>query len=69
MARKCHRQKYRSVLFCLVSSSGGGLPGRPELERVSGRPLFSCAIAWTTLTSVGAHPFDLRQNVALHGLL
>ena len=29
-----------SVLFCLVSSSGGGLPGRPGLERVLGRSLF-----------------------------
>src|SRR4051812_31428885 len=40
MARKCYRQNLAAVLFSLVSSSGGGLPGRPELERVSGRSLF-----------------------------
>jgi len=40
MARKCHRQDVPGVLFFFVSSSGGGLPGRPGLERVAGRSLF-----------------------------
>ncbi len=40
IARKCHRQEETRVLFSWVSSSGGGLPGRPELERVPGRSLF-----------------------------
>ena len=40
MARKCHMQETVPSLFSSVSSSGGGLPGRPGLERVSGRSLF-----------------------------
>ena len=36
MARKCHRQTPPGVLFSFLSSSGGGLPGRPALERVQG---------------------------------
>ena len=33
-------RKSGSVLFSFLSSSGGGLPGRPKLERVLGRPSF-----------------------------
>jgi hypothetical protein len=40
MAVTCHRQKSASTLFFLMSSSGGGLPGRPGSERISGRSLF-----------------------------
>jgi len=40
MARKCHRQESGTVLFSSVSSSGGGLPGRPGLERVRGALYF-----------------------------
>jgi len=40
MAPKCHRQQGFSRLASAVSSSGGGLPGRPGLARVSGRSLF-----------------------------
>jgi hypothetical protein len=40
MARKCHIQDHIPVLISSVSSSGGGLPGRPGLVRVSGRSLF-----------------------------
>ena len=42
LARKCHMQAAATVLFCLMSSSGGGLPGRPELERVRGACHFWC---------------------------
>jgi hypothetical protein len=37
-------QKEFVRLTSSVSSSGGGLPGRPGLERVSGRSLFLRAI-------------------------
>src|SRR6266446_721335 len=40
LARKCHLQNLALRLTSQVSSSGGGLPGRPGLERVSGRSLF-----------------------------
>jgi hypothetical protein len=40
MARKCHRQGAGVILFSSVSSSGGGLPGRPGLERVWGARYF-----------------------------
>jgi len=36
VARECHLQNPASPLFCEVSSSGGGLPGRLDLERDSG---------------------------------
>jgi hypothetical protein len=34
LARKCYLQKMGASLPSSVSSSGGGLPGRPGLERV-----------------------------------
>jgi hypothetical protein len=40
IARECHLQNSASRLFSLVSSSGGGLPGRLGLERDSRRSLF-----------------------------
>jgi hypothetical protein len=36
MARKCYMQKNGLRLVWQVSSSGGGLPGRPVLARVLG---------------------------------
>src|SRR6202167_2226852 len=36
VARECHLQNPASPLFSEVSSSGGGLPGRLDLERDSG---------------------------------
>jgi len=36
MARKSHRKIRKLSLFSPVSSSGGGLPGCPELEKVQG---------------------------------
>src|SRR5689334_1195049 len=67
MARKCHTQENVTRLISMVSSSGGGLPGRPGLERVSGRSLFLASFgrslcpqgglkrisAWTPEGSVG----------------
>jgi hypothetical protein len=35
MAQKCYGMHCERVLISWVSSSGGGLPGRPGLERVS----------------------------------
>jgi len=40
MARGCYLQNFLPDLFSQVSSSGGGLPGRLDLERDSGRSLF-----------------------------
>jgi hypothetical protein len=40
MARRCHLQNPAQELFSGLSSSGGGLPGRPDLEREAGRSLF-----------------------------
>jgi len=40
MARECHLQNSAWRLIFLVSSSGGGLPGRLDLERDSRRSLF-----------------------------
>jgi hypothetical protein len=40
LARRCHLQTPPSSLFSLVSSSGGGLPGRLGLERDLRRSLF-----------------------------
>ncbi len=47
MAQSCHRQDVAPRIFLLVSSSGGGLPGRPGLERVAGRSLFLVKISST----------------------
>ena len=43
VAPKCHSQKFWNSVFSLVSSSGGGLPGRPRLERVRPPVKFSPA--------------------------
>ena len=67
MARKCHRQNVRSVLLSLLSSSGGGLPGRPDLERVQDARHFSSSFFQRNSTSVSSHPFCLRNNVTLDG--
>src|ERR1700733_8729595 len=40
VARECHLQNPASPLFSEVSSSGGGLPGRLDLERDLRRSLF-----------------------------
>ena len=45
MARECHLQNPASSLIFQVSSSGGGLPGRLDLERDSRRSLFRADIS------------------------
>jgi hypothetical protein len=40
LAPLCYLQNFNSHLLSQVSSSGGGLPGRLDLERDSSRPLF-----------------------------
>src|SRR4029077_3766988 len=48
-------QKLAMRLSSQVSSSGGGLPGRPGLERVSGRSLFlRNSLIWAARQQVGA---------------
>src|SRR5215471_142036 len=71
MARQCHRQESATRLTCSVSSSGGGLPGRPGLEKVSGRSLFLGMIfsphaASSFLPPVAPHPLRLAQDVSFH---
>src|ERR1700691_1002777 len=76
-------QNPASALLSQVSSSGGGLPGRLDLERDSRRSYFGGGIsgswAWeagfgmpdvatpSCLACVAAHPLGLCQNVAFHG--
>ncbi len=64
MARKCHRQEAATILFSFVSSSGGGLPGRPGLERVPDARYFW--VLFRRLAAVSSHEFSMRQYVAVH---
>jgi hypothetical protein len=69
LARKCHLQNLALRLTSQVSSSGGGLPGRPGLERVSGRSLFlgwkfrgsNCRVKRSVFSPLGDHP-DLKSE-------
>ena len=68
MARKCYRQNAGTRLFSLVSSSGGGLPGRPELARVQGARYFCriSSIFETVSALILSHPLGLREDMAFH---
>ena len=60
LARECHLQNSAWRLICQVSSSGGGLPGRLDLERDSRRSLFLrdfCGIVFRS----GAWPDNERE--------
>jgi hypothetical protein len=61
MARKCHLQALFTRLSSPVSSSGGGLPGRPGLERVSGRSLFLGRLPFPAYSLIVAARFSVSR--------
>ena len=60
MARECHLQNPASSLIFQVSSSGGGLPGRLDLERDSRRSLF-----WADISQMDSRSFLRSQESGL----